>query len=478
MRSFRALILLFVALPAAAGEPPATTSAAAPPVATPTVAAPSERERRLEQRLDALEQAHRGLVQTLEQEHAAAARSRDLPTLSFGPTGFALRSGDGRSWIKLRGLLQVDGRAYLGDDKTALTDTFLLRRARPILEASFFGWLDAKFTPDFGQNKVVIEDAYLDIHPFTWLRLRAGKFKPPVGLERLQSAGNIRLVERGFPTALVPNRDLGAQLYGELGGGTLLWAVGLFNGVVDGSDVPDLDAHDGKDWAARIFLHPLRPLKQPWFDNFGIGVAGTYGQERGTQAVPNLPTYKSPGQVTFFSYLTSDVTNPAGTTVAFGDRWRVAPQLYYYVGPVGLLAEYVRSSQDVFRNGNHGAVVAQAWQLQISALLTPHDVETWDAVTPRRPVAWGTRGYGAFEIVARYQELLVGVAGDATFPTYADPNKSASGARAFGLALNWYANTFFRVVANYERTDFVGGGPAGTNRPSENALLGRLQVAF
>src|SRR5262249_21295317 len=151
----------------------------------------------------------------------------------------------------------------------------------------------------------------------------------------------IKLVERGFPTALVPSRDLGAQLYGDLAGGTFSWAIGVFNGVVDGSDNPDLDAHDGKDFAARIFLHPLRPLKRPWLDNLGIGVAGTYGKERGTVAVPNLPSYKSPGQVTFFSYLTSDATKPEGTTVAFGDRWRVSPQLYYYVGPIGLLAEYV-----------------------------------------------------------------------------------------------------------------------------------------
>ena len=41
--------------------------------------------------------------------------------------------------------------------------------------------------------------------------LTAGKFKVPVGLERLESATDIRFIERGFPTSLVPNRDLGVH---------------------------------------------------------------------------------------------------------------------------------------------------------------------------------------------------------------------------------------------------------------------------
>ena len=42
-----------------------------------------------------------------------------------------------------------------------------------------------------------------------WFAVTAGKFKVPVGLERLQSANDIRFVERAFPTSLLPNRDLG-----------------------------------------------------------------------------------------------------------------------------------------------------------------------------------------------------------------------------------------------------------------------------
>jgi phosphate-selective porin OprO/OprP len=38
---------------------------------------------------------------------------------------------------------------------------------------------------------------------------RAGQYKAPVGLERLQSASAIVFLERAFPTELAPNRDRG-----------------------------------------------------------------------------------------------------------------------------------------------------------------------------------------------------------------------------------------------------------------------------
>ena len=50
--------------------------------------------------------------------------------------------------------------------------------------------------PDFGNNTVALLDAYADLHPRPWLRLRVGKFKPPIGLERLQTDAYVPLPER------------------------------------------------------------------------------------------------------------------------------------------------------------------------------------------------------------------------------------------------------------------------------------------
>ena len=65
-------------------------------------------------------------------------------------------------------------------------DTFLLRRFRPAFDGTLFNIADFRFAPDFAGGAAVIFDAYADIHPTPFLRLRAGKFKAPLGLERLQ----------------------------------------------------------------------------------------------------------------------------------------------------------------------------------------------------------------------------------------------------------------------------------------------------
>jgi phosphate-selective porin OprO and OprP len=404
-------------------------------------------------------------------EAAQAKPAGDVPLISFGPTGMVLKTPDGKTTIQTRGLVQADGRAYLGDDSHSLTDTFLLRRVRPSIDATFFGWLNARLMPDFGQNKAYVVEAYVDLIPWKWLQLLGGKFKPPVGLERLQTEASTKFLERALPTNLVPSRDVGAELHGTLS--VVDYQVGVFNGVIDGQEQPDTDLHDGKELAARVFLLPLRSSKSKW-TNLGVGLAGTYGKERGTATSPNVASYKSPGQNTFFSYF-ADTSKPDGFVFANGDRWRVSPQLYYYGGPIGVLFEYVRSGQELQKGTTFASVWSDAWQVQLSALLTPHDGNGFDNVTISKPLEWKQRGYGAFELVLRYHEQHID---PSVFPTFADPNKSASQARAFGVGLNWYANRFFRAAVNFERTDFLGGAAGGKDRAPENTLSGRLQAVF
>ena len=69
---------------------------------------------------------------------------------------------------------------------------------------------------DFGGGTAVVQDAYVDARFSKVFNLRAGKQKPPLGQERLLSATDILFIERALPTALVPNRDVGVQVYGEL----------------------------------------------------------------------------------------------------------------------------------------------------------------------------------------------------------------------------------------------------------------------
>jgi phosphate-selective porin OprO/OprP len=391
--------------------------------------------------------------------------------VTVGAQGFEVKSPDGATFIKLGGWIQLDGRAYFGDNSG--NNTFLVRRARPILDVTFFDFWDFRLQVDFAQSNLTLFDAYTDFHPFKWLRLRAGKFKTPVGLERLQFGPGMEFLERGYPTALVPNRDVGVMLHGELWSGVLIYQVGAFMGVADTENGGDSPGVGGGEVDARLFSHPFRELESELGKDFGIGVAGTWGKQPDSETDPSTPTYKSAGQQTIFKYRSSMM--PGGTAFGLDNRWRVTPQLYWYVSHFGLLAEFVYSSQDLALGMSQATVANMAWQVRCSVTLTPGDYPSYGGVKPSKPLDFKSKNFGAVDVVVRYEELRIG---DNAFPTFANPDSSVRGARGFGLGVNWYPTRFARFGLNYYRTDFQGGAPMGGDRPAENALIGRIQTAF
>ncbi|MBL7684661.1 MAG: porin, partial [Deltaproteobacteria bacterium] len=384
--------------------------------------------------------------------------------------GFSIKSADGNYQLKIRGYIHSDGRFYIDDKGDKFSNQFVLRRVRPIIEGTLSKYFDFRIMPDFGEGKVVLQDAYIDIKPFKAFKIRGGKFKEPVGLERLQSATNLSFIERSLPTHLVPNRDLGIQIYGDAWDGVFSYAVGFFNGIFDGGST-DNDVSDGKDVAGRLFIQPFKKTSIEPLQGLGVGVSGTYGSESGKLSAPSLSSLKTSGQQTFFSYL-NDSTAP-NTVIADGKRYRLSPQGYFYWGPFGLTGEYVRSTQRVNRNGASKDLTHSAWQVTTSYVLTG-DKASFNGVNPKKPINPKKGQWGAVELAGRYSELDVD---KATFPTFADPTKSAQKARAWGVGVNWYLSKNFKLQLDYDQTHFKGGDKGG-DRPTEKALFTRLQAAF
>src|SRR5882724_6972291 len=156
-------------------------------------------------------------LRELEQDSLTAA-AKDRPKLVADKTGFWLRSADGKFALHLGGYIQADSRTFLDDKVVPLTNTFLVRRARAVIEGTVFKHFDFRLLPDWGGGTAVIQDGYIAARVRPAFRLQAGKFKGPVGLERLQAATDILFIERAFPTAIAPNRDLGFELTGDVAG--------------------------------------------------------------------------------------------------------------------------------------------------------------------------------------------------------------------------------------------------------------------
>ncbi len=432
--------------PATPAAPPAT---AAEPAASPTPAA-------------ATQAPAPAPIPAQAQTPAPAAKpaAPEVPaTVTAEPEGFVVQSANGNYRVQTNAILQADGRFFVDDGARLATDSFLLRSARPILQGTVAGRFDIMLAPDFGQGQSLIQDGYLDARFSTKLRLRIGKFKPPVGLERLQSEANLLFVERGLPTDLVPNRDVGLQLGGELGG-VFTWAAALTNGVADGASA-DLATGDARDVSLRGFLRPFRRLGGP-LKNLGLGISGSSGRQQGSV----LPAYRTPGQVVFFSY--------ASGTVADGHHSRLSPQASFYGGPLAILAEYVRSQQTARKDAKSGAITNDAWQLAASCVLTG-ELASANGVRPNHPFDPAKGDWGALELAARAHQLRVDQA--AYDLGLADLSKSARRATAWSLGLNWYVTRNIKYVLDYEETRFVGGASSG-NRQTERILFLRGQIAF
>ena len=401
----------------------------------------------------------------------APVERKPVPFVTAGSKGFILDSGDGKFTLRVRGHFQADGRIFPVKAEPGTT-SFVIRSIRFINEGTLWSWFDFRLAVDFGEGKFDVREAYLDVHPWKFLRLRAGKFKEPFGLERLQTDTTIDFVERAFPTQLAPNRDIGLELWGDVADGTLWYAAGIFDGVPDGGST-DGDSSDDKDFALRVFLQPFKKLKIEALASLGVGFAVTWGGQAGKPDAPNLPAFKSPGQVTIFSYLT-DATTPENTVIADGPRFRLSPQAYWYWGPVGLLFEYVRSDQFVTKTEfDHARLTHTAWQL--AAYVALGGTETYEGVKVNKPLAPGSAGWGAIELGLRFHALDLD---DRAFPTYASPEKSVSRARTLGGGVHWYLNDNVKLALDYEHSFFSGGATGPADRKPEDVLLARFQVAF
>jgi len=469
------------------------------PTTLPVLASEADEIAALKDEVQALDQKIRVLERKRELDgEAAATQVAAQPRITIGGSGFTLASADTNFSLSVHGVLQMDTRTFGRDDNVPGSSGFLLRRARPIISGTVFRDFDFLFVPDFGNAAPgatsatptpTIYDAYLNYRYAPELQFQAGKFKTPIGLEQLQADSNIQFNERALVTDLVPNRDLGFELHGDVAGGELSYAAGIFNGVGDARNTSNYSFQDNREFDGRLFVTPFKKSATPALQKLGVGLAGGWGQSSitNTLGLPNttggtLPGYTTDGQQQFFAY------NPAtqyGTVVAEGTHWRLSPQGSWYYGPASLLGEYVISDQGVQTIGvahTHAANLENtAWEVTGGWVLTGEDA-SYNGVTPLHNFDPRNGGWGAWQVVARYAELNID---HAAFPYFSNPASSASGAQAWGIGLNWYLNKNIRADASFSHTTFTGGGartaaavPGSVSNHPEDVFFTRLQLSF
>jgi phosphate-selective porin OprO/OprP len=439
-------------------------------------------------------------VAQLESQHQSQSQSPEVaappkaaPMITAGADGFWLRSAESNFTLHLGAVGQLDWHYYASPNPGA-KDTLTIRRLRLITSGTLYQNYDYYIQTDFGAgnsvtatNNSMLQDAYLNIHYWPGFQIQAGKMKEPVGLEILPADANLWFVERSYPTELVPFRNVGAEIHGDLFHGALNYAAGIFNEVPDGGSGDIETGANSKDMSARIFALPFTNTSLAGLQNFGFGLGSSYGYEAGAPT----PAFSTLGRQKFFSFASGAGTAASPNVTEEGDHLRLVPQGYYFWGPAGLFWEYADSSEKFkLSNGKtqHAWFDNTGWDVSASWYLTGEKNAFWAPPAPLHPFRLDGSGLGAWQLTARVGQLSVD---DAAFaskasgkPVYAATG-TAEGATSWGVGLNWYMNKNIKWMFEYEQTSFqfaptykATPGTGSVNAQNERVLMGRLQFAF
>jgi phosphate-selective porin OprO/OprP len=458
------------------------------------------------------------------QEEVNTVAFKKLPIFDGGENGFKITSSNKEHQLRIGSSIQTDYRNFLGDNPPAWIpgspgwyggvgpDSIFLRQARIILEGYVFNDIYFKLMPDFAQNSNssnLIPDAFVDFAYQPKASLLVGKYKPSIGLERLQGDANTVFLERAFPTNLAPNRDMGLQLHGsfakpgyiaEKSPGAIdsknffTYQVGITNGTGDSGNIalngalPNSASSfaNNKEFDGRIFAQPFQHSGYDWLEGFGVGVSGSFSNPDHLALVAQRTPL---GQSQFIDY-TQVNGQTKGTLTSNGNANRIYPQAYWYKGPFGLMGEYVASTQTLnatsnSRGNNNLTQTNTASHVQFSYVVTGEDNQ-FEGVKPIRNFDPGKGTWGALQLAARWSQLTL----DNDSFKLLDPTKSASEATEFTVGANWFLNKYSLIRFDYENVWFTGGAgtPGATtngvtsyniaNRPSEQVLSTRFQLAF
>ena len=387
------------------------------------------RQQALEKEVEGLKQAQRESQQLSREVEQLKATAKPKFEAGFDKWQPYIRSTDGSFRLSPVGRIQVDFRGYEDGasqlNGSALTDTFLIRRARIGLAGTFYRYFDFFVEADFGQGQAVLTDGYLDIHYWPELRLRAGQFKIPFSYEELFSDNNLDFVERSVADSLTPGRDLGAMLHGSLFGGAIGYAGGIFNG----SGQNRADTNNSKDLAARLVVLPLKWAGLSEWGTLHLGADLTWGKETPANGTSQSLQGQTDGKFIFFPSIPTR-----------GDRLRYSGEVAYYTGPFTLYGEYIQSQEDRKGIGTGADLFGRGWYVTTTYVLTGETKVPGQTVVPNR---WATPvgpepGWGAWELAARFAQL-----------DFRARDITGNRVNALTLGVNWYLTPNVKWLANF-----------------------------
>jgi phosphate-selective porin OprO/OprP len=346
---------------------------------------------------------------------------------------FAVKPAGREPTLTLGGLVQV--QTEIGDRGDArfanAADRVYLRRARLNATGKFLEEFDFRVELDLAGTlanttglRAQMTDGYITWNRYPGATIRAGQFKTPFGYEQLYSDPRLITLERSLVNdRLTLNRQLGAQVAGDLLEKRLSYAVGAFNGNGANNNFND-DEHfllagrlSGVLWQGRLFGQSATG---------SVGVNGFSSDDTNVAFTSEFNFDSTPA--------TADRDN-----IFSGKRRGAGVDAQLVTGPFELWGEVLKVRFEPLSKRPSASLDADGWYLQAAAYVVPQRLQ----------------------LVLKHE----------TFDPNGDRTQDVVSADTIGA--NYYLKgNDVKLMFDYVRSD----GPGATG--NQNKVLGRLQVIF
>jgi len=363
------------------------------------------------------------------------------PMFAFWENDLFLSTADENFWIKIRGNLHVDSKAYGGNSNNP--SQFDVRRARFDFQGMFYKSISFRCQAEFADSPYM-RNFWADYKFSDAFHLRVGQMKPPFSTSWWTTDNNVQFLERGAGTPMYTYFDRGWWVWGEILNKTLTWNMSAFTGAGMDYDYKKGDIDDHKDVVGRLFYAPFKNFDSPMLKGLNLCIQGTAGSQSVVSKRFEENGYN--GAVRDDKYW---IWTGVGKKIGSRQRW--GGELHYIAGPFSLSSEYlVMEWEDIetaFGNKYDGDVKSiSTW---ISYFITGESKTVsnfgWKQPKPKCNFNLVTlKGTGAWEILVRYTSTKTDKS------LFKDGIlKGADDVNEFTVGLCWTWNPMVRWQLNY-----------------------------
>ncbi|MEZ5814448.1 MAG: porin [Alphaproteobacteria bacterium] len=353
-----------------------------------------------------------------------------------------IESTDGKYSFQPFGRVHLDATAF-DDDKFDHADNANFRRARLGFKGNLGEDFKYKSEIDFAGENVAFKEVTLTYTGLDAADIKIGHQKPFVGMEQNTSSNYLMFIERSAPTnAFTRDEELGLNVLA--GGKNWSLGAGIFN--EDGGNTSTGDDED-ITYDVRGSVNVLGLANEDTKNVLHLGAGYSYRNPTGTVRFRARPgTGDGARQIDTGSFGAVDSVGVYNAELAA------------VAGPLSFQGEYFKA--DANRSGGNQDADFDGYYAQAGWLITgesrPYKGKTgnFSRVKPKNPFSLKEGGWGAWELLARYDNT--------------DLNDTSAGITGgemdtTSVGVNWHLTDHVRLMANVIDVDTDNNAATAAN---------------